>query len=292
MRDSVRARRNASKRCGVSLRCAVLYGVPGPSPRGARDLRRSTRCTSLSGWSRSARLRPFSSPPVAARGQPPPRPAWHPSARRLRARHPPASPRPLSPRPRRRPTTAATRPASRSTPAALATRASTTWPRRASRTPRRSASRRPSARRRAPPTTRRTSSASSTRAASRSSRSASTRRRRRSRPSRPTPTSRSRRSTRSGTRPTNGPTPANFSGLDFQIDEAATLAGYLAAGFSKSGIIGTYGGQQFPGVTRFMDGMAAGINIYNEKKSKDVSLLGWDAGHADRHVRRRRQPLG
>src|SRR6187402_2226087 len=75
----------------------------------------------------------------------------------------------------------------------------------------------------------------------------------------------------------NGPTPANFSGLDFQIDEAATLAGYLAAGFSKSGIIGTYGGQQFPGVTRFMDGMAAGINIYNEKKSKDVSLLGWDA---------------
>ena len=75
----------------------------------------------------------------------------------------------------------------------------------------------------------------------------------------------------------NGPTPANFSGLDFQIDEAATLAGYLAAGFSKSGIIGTYGGQQFPGVTRFMDGMAAGINIYNEKKSKDVQLLGWDA---------------
>jgi basic membrane protein A len=76
---------------------------------------------------------------------------------------------------------------------------------------------------------------------------------------------------------TNGPTPTNFSGLDFQIDEAATLAGYLAAGFSKSGIIGTYGGQQFPGVTRFMDGMAAGINIYNQKKSKDISLLGWDA---------------
>ena len=75
----------------------------------------------------------------------------------------------------------------------------------------------------------------------------------------------------------NGPTPANFSGLDFQIDEAATLAGYLAAGFSKSGIIGTYGGQQFAGVTRFMDGMAAGINIYNEKKGTTVKLLGWDA---------------
>jgi basic membrane protein A and related proteins len=74
------------------------------------------------------------------------------------------------------------------------------------------------------------------------------------------------------------PYPPNFTGLDFQIDEAATLAGYLAAGFSQSGKIGTYGGQQFPGVTRFMDGMDAGINIYNERKGTSVELLGWDAG--------------
>jgi basic membrane protein A and related proteins len=73
------------------------------------------------------------------------------------------------------------------------------------------------------------------------------------------------------------PFPDNFTGLDFQIDEAATLAGYLAAGFSESGKIGTYGGQQFPGVTRFMDGMDAGINIYNERKGTTVELLGWDA---------------
>lgn len=76
---------------------------------------------------------------------------------------------------------------------------------------------------------------------------------------------------------TNGPTPPNFTGLDFQIDEAATLAGYLGAGFSKTGAIGTYGGQQFPGVTRFMDGYDAGINLYNEKHGTDVKLLGWDA---------------
>ena len=75
----------------------------------------------------------------------------------------------------------------------------------------------------------------------------------------------------------NGPTPANFSGLDFQIDEAAMLAGYLAAGFSKSGKIGTYGGQQFPGVTRFMDGLYAGIKYHNEKKGTNVELLGWNA---------------
>ncbi|MDP2350411.1 MAG: BMP family ABC transporter substrate-binding protein [Chloroflexota bacterium] len=73
------------------------------------------------------------------------------------------------------------------------------------------------------------------------------------------------------------PFPANFTGLDFQIDEAGTLAGYLAAGFSQSKVIGTYGGAQFPGVTRFMDGMYAGIKIYNEKKGASAKLLGWDA---------------
>ena len=74
------------------------------------------------------------------------------------------------------------------------------------------------------------------------------------------------------------PHPANFTGLDYHIDEAAMLAGYLAASWSKTGKIGTYGGQQFPGVTRFMDGMYAGIAYFNEKKSPatDVTLLGWD----------------
>jgi basic membrane protein A len=76
---------------------------------------------------------------------------------------------------------------------------------------------------------------------------------------------------------TNGPTPANFTGLDFQIDEASALAGYLAAGFSQSKILATYGGQQFPGVTRFMDGLVEGANIYNEKKGTSVKVLGWDA---------------
>ena len=76
---------------------------------------------------------------------------------------------------------------------------------------------------------------------------------------------------------TNGPTPANFSGLDFQIDEAATLACYVAAGVSKSGVIGTYGGQQFAGVTRFMDGYYAGIALYNKAHGTTAKLLGWDA---------------
>jgi basic membrane protein A len=72
------------------------------------------------------------------------------------------------------------------------------------------------------------------------------------------------------------PIPPNFTGLDYQIDQAAMLAGYLAAGFSESKKIGTYGGQQFPGVTRFMDGMYAGIQYWNEKNSGSATLLGWD----------------
>ena len=76
---------------------------------------------------------------------------------------------------------------------------------------------------------------------------------------------------------TNGKTPANFTGLDFQIDEASTLAGYVASGVSKTKVLATYGGQQFPGVTRFMDGLVAGANIYNKQKGATVKVLGWDA---------------
>ena len=76
---------------------------------------------------------------------------------------------------------------------------------------------------------------------------------------------------------TNGKTPDNFTGLSYQIDQAAMLAGYLAAGFSKTGKIGTYGGQQFAGVTLFMDGLSAGIKYHNQEKGTDVKLLGWDA---------------
>ena len=74
------------------------------------------------------------------------------------------------------------------------------------------------------------------------------------------------------------PRPANFTGLDYHIDEASMLAGYLAASWSKTGVLGTYGGQQFPGVTRFMDGMYAGMMYFNEKKkpATAVKLLGWD----------------
>jgi len=77
------------------------------------------------------------------------------------------------------------------------------------------------------------------------------------------------------------PQPANFTGLDYQVDQAAMLAGYLGAGWSKTHKIGTYGGLAFPGVTRFMDGLYAGIQYYNQQKTATVKLLGWDGALKD-----------
>jgi basic membrane protein A len=75
--------------------------------------------------------------------------------------------------------------------------------------------------------------------------------------------------------------PANFTGLDYQVDQAAMLAGYLAASWSKTGKVATYGGLAFPGVTRFMDGFYAGVQYYNQQKGKQVQVLGWDGSQAD-----------
>ncbi len=68
----------------------------------------------------------------------------------------------------------------------------------------------------------------------------------------------------------------NVAGLVFQTDEAAMLAGYVAAAMSKSGKIGTFGGINIPPVTIFMNGLAAGINYYNKQNGTKVELLGWD----------------
>ena len=73
----------------------------------------------------------------------------------------------------------------------------------------------------------------------------------------------------------DGSIPENFTGIDFQIDEASMLASYLAAGISKTHTTAVYGGQPYPGVTRFMDGWVAGANYYSEKKSVETTVLGW-----------------
>ena len=69
---------------------------------------------------------------------------------------------------------------------------------------------------------------------------------------------------------------ANVLGLTFATDEAAFLAGYLAAGMTKTGKVGTFGGIKIPPVTIFMKGFEAGVKYYNQVKGTKVEVLGWN----------------
>ncbi len=66
----------------------------------------------------------------------------------------------------------------------------------------------------------------------------------------------------------------NLKGLGFSTDEAAFLAGYVAAGMTETGKVGMFGGIEIPTVTIFMDGYAAGVAYYNEVNGTSVEALG------------------
>ena len=69
---------------------------------------------------------------------------------------------------------------------------------------------------------------------------------------------------------------ANVKGLTYNTDENSFLAGYMAAGYSKTGVVATYGGAPYPTVTIFMQGFAKGVEYYNDVNNKSVKVLGWD----------------
>jgi len=73
----------------------------------------------------------------------------------------------------------------------------------------------------------------------------------------------------------------NVEGLTFSTDQAAFLAGYVAAGMTKSGKVATFGGQNIPPVTIYENGFAAGILKFNRDHNKNVQLLGWDPAKQD-----------
>lgn len=73
----------------------------------------------------------------------------------------------------------------------------------------------------------------------------------------------------------------NILGLVFDTKSASMLQGYLAAGMTTTGKVGTFGGIKIGPVTDFMNGFAAGINYYNQQKGTKVKLLGWDPAKQD-----------
>ncbi|OKL50333.1 BMP family lipoprotein [Boudabousia marimammalium] len=68
----------------------------------------------------------------------------------------------------------------------------------------------------------------------------------------------------------------NFRPLVFNTAEAGFLAGYVAAGMTQTGKVGTYLGMKLPTTAIFADGFSDGIMRYNEDNGTSVELLGWD----------------
>lgn len=73
----------------------------------------------------------------------------------------------------------------------------------------------------------------------------------------------------------------NAKPLLFNTAEASYLAGYVAAGMSETGTVGTFGGLPIPSVTVFMDGFVDGVAKFNEDNGADVSVLGWNKESQD-----------
>lgn len=67
----------------------------------------------------------------------------------------------------------------------------------------------------------------------------------------------------------------NVYGIEFNTAQGAFLGGYLAAAYSKTGKVATWGGLNIPPVTIYMDGFWEGVQYYNQKNKKNVQVLGW-----------------
>jgi len=69
----------------------------------------------------------------------------------------------------------------------------------------------------------------------------------------------------------------NVEGLVYTTAEGAMLAGYASASWSKTHVMGTFGGINIGGpVTDFMDGFVAGAHYYDKQKGTSTTVLGWD----------------
>jgi len=63
--------------------------------------------------------------------------------------------------------------------------------------------------------------------------------------------------------------------LQYETDQAGFLGGILAAGMSTTGTVATFGGENIPPVTLYMNGFVAGVRYYDKTYSKKVKVLGW-----------------
>lgn len=74
---------------------------------------------------------------------------------------------------------------------------------------------------------------------------------------------------------------ANLKPIAYAMNESSFLAGYLAAAYSTTKVIGTYGGLNIPAVTDFMTGYYNGAKYYEAETGTAVTVLGWNPATPD-----------
>jgi basic membrane protein A len=72
---------------------------------------------------------------------------------------------------------------------------------------------------------------------------------------------------------------ANFRGVSAKMEQSSFLAGYLAAGMTKTGKVGWYVGIMGPPVQIFGDGYYYGVAEYNKVHGTSVEVIGYDANN-------------
>jgi basic membrane protein A len=68
----------------------------------------------------------------------------------------------------------------------------------------------------------------------------------------------------------------NLKPIQYAMEQSSYLAGYLAAAYSTSKVVGTYGGLDIPAVTAFMDGFYFGAKAYEAETGTAITVLGRD----------------
>jgi basic membrane protein A len=73
---------------------------------------------------------------------------------------------------------------------------------------------------------------------------------------------------------------ANLKPVGYAMEQSSYLAGYLAAAYSTTKTVGTYGGLQIDAVVAFMNGFYYGAKAYEAETGTPVKVIGWDPAKA------------
>lgn len=77
------------------------------------------------------------------------------------------------------------------------------------------------------------------------------------------------------------PDTTNLKAVGYKMNQSSYLAGYLAAAYSTSKVIGTSGGLQIDAVTDFMTGFYNGAQAWAADSGESITVLGWDPATAE-----------